>query len=163
MPHVVRYTRFAGSHPVIYDKGGDSLEPQVQNALNLALKLKSPAQMPALMQTIASQSDAVHQALSSLHYVHFARFLPTPDYSTLQVVTAYDGDLQSYLMDFVNVLGPVFNAILDFIQDAPRLPVEMYPQEFCDFVTKNNMSSGGVWSAYPQDTVIDIQNPSAVR
>jgi hypothetical protein len=148
--------------PARYDYGGVSLVPQVQNALNLGLRLKSPAQMPALMKTIEANQQVVDQALTSLHYVHFARFLPTPDFSVLQVVTAYDGDLQSYLMDFVNVLGPVFNAILDFVQDAPRLPVERYPQDFVDFVNRNNINSG-VWSAYPQNTVIDILAPSAVR
>jgi hypothetical protein len=163
MSHALRYARLAGSHPVVYDRGGNALEPQVQNALNLGLRLKNPAQMPALLETISANSDAVHEALSSLHYVHFARFLPTPDYSTLQVVTSYDGDLKSYLMDFVNVLGPIFNAILDFMQDAPRLPVERYPEDFCAYVYKNNMNSGGVWSAYPQDTVIDIQNPGTIR
>ena len=136
---------------------------QIQNALNLALRLKNRAQMPALLQAIDQNKTAVHHALESLHYVHFARFLPTPDFSTLQVVTAYDGDLQSYLMDFVNVLGPIFNVMLDYIADAPRLPVEKYPQEFVDFVDRNNVPSGGVWTAYPQMTVIDIVRPSAVR
>ena len=136
---------------------------QIQNALNLALKLKNRSQMPALAAAIDANKNLTHHALSSLHYVHFARFLPTPDYSTLQVVTSYDGDLQSYLMDFVNVLGPIFNAILDFIEDAPPLPVEKYPREFIDFVNKNNIPSGGVWSAYPEMTVIEIIRPSTVR
>jgi hypothetical protein len=56
---------------------------QVQNALNLALKLKNRAQMPALLSAIDANKDNVHHALSSLHYVHFARFLPTPDFSKL--------------------------------------------------------------------------------
>lgn len=148
--------------PARYDGSGASLEPQVQNALNLGLRLKNPAQMPALLETIAANQQTVDNALASLHYVHFARFLPTPDYSVLQVVTSYDGDLQSYLMDFVNVLGPIFNAILDFIEGAPRLPVERYPQEFVDFVTTNNIVSG-VWCAYPENTVLDILAPSSVR
>jgi hypothetical protein len=66
-------------------------------------------------------------------------------------------------MDFVNVLGPVFNAILDFIEDAPRLPVEKYPNEFIDFVNRNDMPSGGVWSAYPEMTVIEIIRPSTIK
>lgn len=136
---------------------------QVQSALNLALPLKNRTQMAALLGAIDANKEQVHLALSSLHYVHFARFLPTPDGSTLQVVTAYDGDLNSYLMDFVNVLGPIFNAILDFIAGAPPLPVEKYPQEFLTFVQKNNIPSGGVWAAYPQMTVIEILRPSSIR
>lgn len=159
--HTARLTR---PGTVLHRDYAMTEEPQqVQNALNLALKLKNRAQMPALLAAISANMDDVHDALSSLHYVHFARFLPTPDFSALQVVTAYDGDLQSYLMDFVNVLGPIFNAMLDFIDDAPRLPVEKYPQEFIDFVTRSDVPSGGVWTAYKQTTVIDILQPSAVR
>ncbi|MEP6692177.1 MAG: hypothetical protein ABJD07_13540 [Gemmatimonadaceae bacterium] len=160
-PHRARRPR-AHTHQS-YDYGDIAIIPQVQNGLNLGLRLKTPAQMPALAAIIAANSKVIDDALSSLHYVHFARFLPTPDYSALQVVTVYDGDLQSYLMDFVAVLGPIFNAVLDFVQDAPRLPVERYPQDFIAFVNRNNMSSGGVWSAYPLNTVIDILAPSQVR
>jgi hypothetical protein len=145
------------------DRGDISLVQQVQNALNLGLPLKDRAQMPALLQTIASVQQTVDDALTGLHYVHFARFLPTPDFATLQVITSYDGDLDSYLMDFVLVLGDIFNAILAFVDGAPPLPVQQYPQEFVAFVKANNMP-GSVWSAYPHMTVIDIlEAPPTVR
>jgi hypothetical protein len=150
--------------PVGSTGNGDiSLVQQVQNALNLGLPLKDRAQMPALLQTIASVQQTVDDALTGLHYVHFARFLPTPDFATLQVITSYDGDLDSYLMDFVLVLGDIFNAILAFVDGAPPLPVQQYPQEFVAFVKANNIT-GSVWSAYPHMTVIDIlEAPPTVR
>lgn len=147
----------------VYDRGDLSLEKQVQNALNLGLTLKNRAQMPALLATIASVQPQIDAALAGLHYVHFARFLPTPDFSALQVVTSYDGDLVSYLMDFVVVLGDEFNAILEFIQNAPPLPVQQYPREFVAFVQANNLPAP-VWTAYPHVTVIDIlKAPNSVR
>jgi hypothetical protein len=147
----------------VYDGGDLSIETQVQNALNLALVLKSRAQMPALLATIDAAKDDIHTALTGLHYVHFARFLPTPDFSTLQVVTSYDGDLDSYLMDFVVVLGDAFNAILAFVQDAPPLPVQRFPREFVAFVEANNIPAP-VWTAYPHVTVIDVlEAPLTVR
>jgi hypothetical protein len=133
-----------------------SLEGQVQNALNLFLPLKNPAQMPALLALLGSAADEVHQALSSLHYVHFARFLPSPDGSVLMVITAYDGGLQSYIMDFVAVLGGVFTDILQFVAGAPPLPVQRYAREFTQFIIDHNLSQIEVWSAYPDITVIDI-------
>ena len=135
-----------------------SLQPgQVQNGLNLCLHLRSPAQMPALLQGIHALQDEINDALSSLHYVHFARFLPTPDGSALWVITVFDGDLQSYLMDFVKVLGGPFNAMLAFVQDAPRLPVQQYPRDFCEWVNRNNTTQAQPWSAYKDLTCIDIQ------
>lgn len=133
-----------------------SVEGQVQNALNLFLPMKNPAQMPALLETLAAAQGAVNRALSSLHYVHFARFLPSADGSVLWVITEYDGALESYLMDFVAVLGDAFNAILQFVAGAPPLPVQRYAREFTQFVTDHNLSKVHAWSAYPDVTVIDI-------
>jgi hypothetical protein len=132
------------------------LEAQVQNALNLYLPMKNPTQMPALMAILQAAAPEVHVALSSLHYVHFARFLPSPDGTILWVITAYDGGLESYIMDFVAVLGDAFNEILQFISGAPRLPVQRYAAEFTQFVANHNLGRVGVWSAYPEVTVIDI-------
>lgn len=133
-----------------------ALEGQVQNALNLFLPLKSPAQWPALQRTLTAAMPDVQAALSSLQYVHFARFLPTPDYSALQTITTYDGGLNAYTMDFVAVLGDVFTAVLRFIRGAPPLPVQRHPREFMAFVRSHNVPVG-VWSAYPDLTVLEIQ------
>ncbi len=135
-----------------------SVEPpgQVQNGLNLCLRLKSPAQMPALLEIVLATKDQIDAALAALHYVHFARFLPSSDGSELWVITVYDGDLQSYLMDFVKVLGDPFNAMLNFVVDAPRLPVQQYPRDFCDWVKRNNTDKVILWSAYPELTALDV-------
>ena len=160
-----------------------SLEGQVQSGLNLFLRLKSPAQMPALLAAIKANTDVIHKALESLHYVHFARFLPSLDGAYLMVITVFDGPartqddpadeavdpavfefaMKSYIMDFVAVLAPQFTVILEFMQDAPRLPVEKYPDDFWNFIQQNNIAQVQPWSAYPDMTVIDIQNTHSVR
>lgn len=132
------------------------LEGQVQHALNVFLPLKNPTQMPALLALVEEAAPEIHEALASLHYVHFARFLPSPDGSLLWVITAYDGGLESYVMDFVGVLGPQFTEILQYIAGAPPLPVERYAREFTKFIMEHNLGRVGVWSAYPEVTVIDI-------
>jgi hypothetical protein len=133
-----------------------AFDDQVQNALNLYLPLKTPAQLPALRAALIANAPTVQRALRDLNYVHFARFLPSPDGSALWVVTSYDGGLHAYVMDFVAVLGDVFTDLLQFVRDAPRLPVQKYPRDFVAFIDKHNVPTG-VWSAYPQLTVIDIQ------
>lgn len=139
----------------VYDLGELSTQGQVQKGLNLFLELKSPAQFPALQAALVPRMPDVQRALRELHYVHFARFTPTPDYRYLMVLTEYDGDLRSYVMDFVAVLGDVFNAILMFMKDAPPLPVEVYPEEFWAYVKRNDRGPDP-WSAYPHTTVLDI-------
>lgn len=134
-----------------------SLEGQVQKGLSLFLPLKSPAQMPAVQAILGMDSTQkkVHDALAGLDYVHFARFMPAPDLSALWVITEFDGGLQSYIMDFVAVLGDVFTEILQFVQGAPRLPVSRYPRDFVDFIDKHNLDVP-IWAAYPDTTVIDV-------
>jgi hypothetical protein len=136
-----------------------SLEPQVQHGLNLYLPLKTPAQMPALGARLQElKQTKIFPALKGLHYVHFARFVPARDGSALWVITTFDGELEPYIMDFVGVVGDVFTELLQFIAGAPRLPVQKYPRDFVDFINANNVQLGGdVWSAYPDQTVLDIQ------
>ena len=153
-----------------------SLVGHVQPGLNLHLPLKSPMQMPALAETLKAHQPQTREALAGLHYVHFARFLPAWDYSALWVITVFDGaydigydpdayneSMRSYLMDFVATMGPIFTAILDFVKDAPRLPVNEYPRDFVEFVIANNRSDVNPWSAYPEMTVIDIQSAKSIR
>jgi len=132
------------------------LPRQVQTGLNLLMPMKSPAQMPGLLQLIKFAQPTIDQALADLHSVHFARFLPVPDGSGLWVITTFDGDLNDYLMDFVAALGDVFNVLLSYIAGAPPLPVQRYPREFCQFVADHNLEEVNLWSAYPDVTVVDI-------
>lgn len=132
-----------------------ALEGQVQNALNLFLPLKSPAQMKEVMTLLAERQADIYAALASLRYVHFARFLPSPDLSALWTITTYDGGLDAYIMDFVAVLGDEFTEVLRFIRGAPPLPVQRHAREFVAFVRAHNLPIG-VWSAYPDLTAIEI-------
>lgn len=157
-----------GAHPSLHTLAAHaspapasvSLEGQVQNALNLVLPLKSPAQMPALLRTLIAAQPQIQAALRSLRYVHFARFLPSPDGSVLQTITTYDGGLNAYTMDFVAVMGDVFTAVLRFIRGAPPLPVQKHPREFMAFVRTHNVPVG-VWSAYPDLTMLEIQRAAS--
>jgi hypothetical protein len=128
---------------------------QVQSALNLYLPLKTPAQFPALAAEIKAAQPKVYRELANLHYVHFARFLRSPDYSALWVITTFDGEIEPYIMDFVGVLGDVFTSLLQYVRDAPPLPVQRFAREFVEFVLRNNVSTE-VWPAYGNRTVIDI-------
>ncbi len=131
------------------------LENQVQKALNVWLPMKNPLLMPSLVRYVQAEAPTIHKALADLHYVHFARFMPSPDLTIMWVITEYDGGLQSYMMDFVGVIGEQFTEILQFIDKAPPLPVQSYAREFTEWIVAHNLPVSA-WSAYPEDTVIDI-------
>lgn len=132
-----------------------ALEGQVQNTLNLHLQLKNPAQALELAKLLLDFRETAHTAVWDLRYIHFARFVFSPDYSSLWVITVYDGDFDAYLMDFVATLGDVFDGILMFIKDAPPLPVAENAREYVAFVKKNSIPGDAV-SAYPDLPMLQI-------
>jgi cytochrome P450/deferrochelatase/peroxidase EfeB len=132
---------------------------EVASGLNLFLKLRNPSDMPQLLAKLQLLQPRIRQALQKLHYVHFARFVPTPDQTTLMVITEFDGELRNYVMDFAAVVGDEFTQMLSFVQDAPPLPVQAHPREFWDFIERNSRPRVSLWSAYPDKTVLDILGP----
>lgn len=140
----------------------------VTSGLNLWLELEDPAKTGELLLKLLEQQPVIRKALTDLHYVHFARFLPTPDFRVLQVITEFDGDLQAYVLDFALAIGDQFEMILSYVKDWKPLHVKDHPAQFLDFILNRNLGygkkSGGVnlFSAYPQRTVIDIIGASGV-
>ena len=136
----------------------------VFSGLNLNLELKDPRQMPDLLRLLRSLEDEIRFRMKRLNSVHFARFLPTRGNTVLQVITEFDGRIDDYLLDFVIVVGDIFNAILGFIRDAPPLPIQRNPDAFIDFVRRNNLididpldpRELSVFSSYRRKTVVDI-------
>ncbi|NDG41226.1 MAG: hypothetical protein EBY28_18080 [Betaproteobacteria bacterium] len=150
----------------------DNMPPRkVSSGLNLWLELEDPGRMAELLAGLEAQTGAIQQALRSLHYVHFSRFLPTPGWDStpppavvaLQVITEFDGDFDAYVLDFAMVIGEQFEYILGFVKKRPTSPVKDHPAEFLQFIRCHNVAYASgiklpiqVNSAYPGLTVIDI-------
>ena len=140
---------------------------QVSFGLNLSLRLRNPLRMPQLLYQISRQLPEVNEALRELHFVHFARFLPTRGGSSLQVITEFDGPFDHYVLDFAISIDEVFDLILSYVAKPPPLPIRENPDEFLAFVRRNNRVricgiplpgrfNYPVFSAYPERSVIDI-------
>jgi hypothetical protein len=108
------------------------------NAVNLFLPLKSPTRRPALLQVLQEKAGDGQAALEALHDIHDAHFRPSSDGSILLVITEFNGDLESCLMDAMALLGDIFTAILEFVHDALRLSVQAYPRDFCDVIQQHD-------------------------
>jgi cytochrome P450/deferrochelatase/peroxidase EfeB len=162
--------------------GAPLVPTPISHGLNLVLTLQTRVDMPLLLLEILRAQSKIEQALTNLGFVHFARFLPTPDNTALLVITEFDGPLEPYVMDFAIAIGDVFTTVLRYVRDAPRLPVHDAPDDFWRFVKKNNrvrfdagelhalLPSGvalpdpvdyPMYRAYPRLTVLDIVGPRA--
>src|SRR5919107_4785095 len=138
-----------------------AVREQVQSPLTLVMKAESPAAFAALRQTVEdlqsrpTNENPVVAALDKLGTVHFARFVFLGE-DQLAVITAYDGDFDTYINDFIDEIGDVFNALLEHV-DATLVPVQSHRAAFLKFVRNHDLRCvGPFYSAYPQRTALDI-------
>jgi hypothetical protein len=96
-------------------------------------------------------------ALDLLRTVHFARFFFI-DATYLCLATSYDGRFDDYVNDFIEVIGNIFNKLLEHLADAPPLPVQRHRREFIQYVRERDMptAGGAPYSAYPGLSVVRI-------
>jgi hypothetical protein len=134
----------------------------IQNPLTLVMTAKSEQDYTALqriiqdMQSLPPEKNPIITALNNLANVHFARFVFL-DNNQLAVITTYDGDFVSYIDDFINEIGDVFNVLLEHVADNPPLPVQDHRQEFLAFVQAHDVRCvPPFYAAYPDRTVLSI-------
>jgi hypothetical protein len=118
-----------------------------------------------LAEDLAKYGPQLNEALNSIGTVHYARTLVLdPSVPNLQasatstsfvlgIVTEFDGSFDDYIGDFVKVVGPVFDALLQFVVGGAAVtPVADNVPAFEAFITKNDASqhppNGGLFQAY---------------
>jgi hypothetical protein len=114
--------------------------------------------------------------------VHYARILlldasspnlqpsgnPSDSY-LFAVITEYDGSFQGYIHDFVTRVGPIFDALLQFVVGGPELiPVVDHEDAFAAFIAQNDASqhppNTGLYQAYTatvQEILANLPTPPA--
>jgi hypothetical protein len=133
----------------------------VQSPLHLVVKLKSVEageQMKAALLSHLGDMQQGMYAVGTVHFAHWFFFDPT----TVALMTVYDGSFEKYIMDFVQDLGDLFNALLPLADSPPPLPVQQYPQEFTAWIHERDIPVvGHLISAFPTLTVAGIKDLEA--
>lgn len=134
----------------------------VQNPLTLVMTARSPEAAAALratvegLQALPRSENPVVAALDRLASVHFARFVFLDDLR-VAVITTYDDDFETYINDFADEIGDVFDRLLAHVEPS-LVPVHEHRAEFLEFVrTHDRGCVGTFYSAYPERTVVDIR------
>jgi hypothetical protein len=134
--------------------------------LTLILPITPGTSLQALNQTLSGSSEQRDAALKSIGTVHYARILlldssatnlqpsgnPSDRYS-FAVITEYDGSFEDYIHDFVVQVGPIFDALLQFVVGGQALiPVADNEAAFAAFIAQNDASqhqpNTGLYQAY---------------
>jgi hypothetical protein len=136
--------------------------PSVSNPLTLVMDIKSPqdfANLKGLIEELQAKpagQNPIGTALTKLSMVHFARFVFLGG-TQFAVITDYDGSFEDYIVAFVNAIGGVFDQLLEFMKDAPPLPVSSNIPAFMKYVQDHDLKCiPPFYSAYPDLKVLDI-------
>ena len=129
----------------------------VSHAFNLIIPMKTPEDLPALAALIPMVFGDAIRAADTIGTLHDARFVGL-DGMTLGFFTTYDGEFDTYVMDFTKHLGLVFDAIFEHVVDAPPTPCQKNTEPFLKWVADHNLPVvHGFYSAYPDLSVQDIK------
>src|SRR5688500_2154798 len=141
--------------------------PAVQSPLTLIMRIKPGeyehiATLLHRIQAAPPDKNPIWRALDKIKTVHFARFVFL-DNTKLAVLTTYDCTFDTYISEFIDEIGDVFNAVLQHVDGAPPVPVQKHRQAFLDYVRDNDLRGlEPFYSAYPTATVVTIQDRKSV-
>lgn len=133
--------------------------PHIQTALTAIMEIKQPTALHAraLRVLLTHAYQQVVDILDKVGTVHFARFIFLENDTKLALMTSYDGTFETYMKNYIEVAGDLFDLMLEHIQDAPPLPVQQYRNEFIEYVRRiDAVSDSPFYSAYGKLTVQDI-------
>jgi hypothetical protein len=82
--------------------------------------------------------------------------------------TAYDGSFEKYVQDFVDKVGPIFDALFEYLSNTSPTPVAKYPKEFYKWSVDHNRPAIGFlqrlswpWGSRHQSLLADAKGLSA--
>jgi hypothetical protein len=93
-----------------------------QNHFTLSFPLKSPADAKALAEQLPPLMPGLFQAADTIGRVHYSRFTVLSE-KTLLFLGDFDGEFDQLMTDLARLAGPVFDAILQHVDNPPPTPV----------------------------------------
>lgn len=130
------------------------------NHFTLSFPLKSPAdakfvaeQLPPLMPQLFAAEDTIGS-------VHYSRFTVLSD-KTLLFLGDFDGEFGVLMTDLARHAGPVFDAILQHVDNPPPTPVADYAEAFVEWPASQLVQALNLYTAYPDVTAQEIKTLAA--
>ena len=105
--------------------------------------------LPPLMPDLATAQD-------DLGTVHFSRFMVEGD-EKLLFLSDIDGETDEHIERLVERAGPVFDAIFDYVDDPPPMPVAENPEKVTKWLKGHVREPLDTYFAYEDASVQDIK------
>ena len=127
-----------------------------QNHFTLAFPLKSPADAKALAEQLPPLMPSFFIAEDAIGTIHYSRFTLLSD-KTLLFLGDFDGEFGQLMADLAKDSGPVFDAILQHVDNPPPTPVATNGEAFVEWAAAHLLTAVNLYTAYPDVTVKQIK------
>jgi hypothetical protein len=127
-----------------------------QNHFTLAFPMKSPADAKAIAEQLPPMMPGLFQAEDAIGTVHYSRFTLLSD-KTLLFLGDFDGDFGPLMVDLAKQAGPVFDAVLQHVNNPAPTPVANNADAFAEWAAAHLLHAVNLYIAYPDATAKDIK------
>jgi hypothetical protein len=127
-----------------------------QNHFTLAFPLKSPAEAKALAEQLPPLMPSFFKAEDAIGTIHYSRFTLLSD-KTLLFLGDFDGEFGQLMADLARTAGPLFEAILQHVDNPPPPPVATNSEAFVEWAAAHLLTAVNLYTAYPDVTVKQIK------
>ena len=127
-----------------------------QNHFTLSFPLKSPADAKALAEQLPPLMPGLFQAADTIGRVHYSRFTVLSE-KTLLFLGDFDGEFDQLMTDLARLAGPVFDAILQHVDNPPPTPIAANIEAFVKWAAAHLVRAVNLYTAYPDVTAKEIK------
>src|SRR5580704_2679720 len=131
-----------------------------QNHFTLSFPLKSSADAKTLAVQLPPLMPVVFHAADTIGTIHYSRFTVLSE-KTLLFLGDFDGEFSQLMTDLAKHAGPVFDAILQHVNDPPPTPVADHPDAFAEWAASHLLHAINLYTAYPDVTAEEIKAMAA--
>jgi len=129
----------------------------IQSHLTVTFPIKSPADRKALAEKLPLLMPDFAKAQDAQGSVHYSRFLDLNDQALL-FIADIDGEADDLVRALARSAGPVFDAILEHVENPPLTPVADNSEAFVLWAKPHNIRPLVAYSAYTGSSVQDIKS-----
>ena len=131
-----------------------------QNHFTLAFPLKTPADAAALAEQLPPLMPSLFQAEDTIGTIHYSRFTVLSG-KTLLFIGDFDGEFGELVKNLAWQSGPVFDAILQHVNDPPPTPVADHADAFAEWTADHLLTAVNLYTAYPSVTAQEVKAMAA--
>jgi len=127
-----------------------------QNHFTLSFPLKSPSDAKLLAEQLPPLMPELFRANDTIGTVHYSRFTVLSE-KTLLFLGDFDGEFGRLMADLAKTAGPVFDAILLYVDNPPPTPVAANIDAFVKWTAAHLVHAVNLYTAYPDASAKKIK------